>query len=304
MASNSSNRSKRRWPLIIIRFAIIVLCALSLFYSWFYYFQFSILIAPNEPTTDTAKTEQELNQLRPPGSTYTLLPQDHDETKSSLHCVLYQAYPQGDKPANGVIAYLHGNRGNQYECRFQIDIFLAAGYDVAVLDYRGFGESEGPITEKNLLSDALLWYDDLQKKGYKEQDIVIWGRSFGTGMAAYIASQRMPRKLVLETPYYSFIDTMRDKSDLAWFIPNALFRLKFPIHEFLLDAETEVHLIHGQEDEKISYSSSVRLKELRESRGQPVKLWPIPGDNHNLRESTADTKPEFTEALNQILAPQ
>lgn len=304
MASNSSSRPKRRWPLIFIRVAIIALCAYSLFLSWFYFDQFRITIAPNEPTTDNPKQKEELSQLRPPGSTYTLLPEDHTETNSSLHCVLYRAYPQGDKPAQGVIAYLHGNRGNQYECRFQIDIFLAAGYDVSVLDYRGFGESEGPITEENLLNDALLWYDDLEKKGYKQEDIVVWGRSFGTGMAAYIASKRTPRKLVLETPYYSFIDAIRDKSDIAWFIPNALFRLKFPTHDFLRDAECEVHLIHGKEDEKINFSSSERLKELRESRGQLVELWPIPGDNHNLRESTEDTKAEFIDAFNQILAPQ
>jgi pimeloyl-ACP methyl ester carboxylesterase len=218
--------------------------------------------------------------------------------------VLYRAFPRGDQSAKGVVAYLHGNRGNQYECRFKIDIFLDAGYDVAVLDYRGFGESEGPITEEILLNDALLWYDDLKSKGYQENDIVVWGRSFGTGMAAYIASQRTPRKLVLETPYYSFVDTIREKSDLAWFIPNALFRLKFHTHQYLRDAKTDVHLIHGTDDEKISFSSSVRLKELRESRGQPVELWQIPGDNHNLRESPEDTKSEFTEALKQILAPQ
>lgn len=304
MANNTANRKKRRWPIIVIRVAIIALCAYSLFCSWFYLYQFRLVIAPNEPTTDKPKLERELNQLRPPGSTYTLLPKDHGETNSSLHCVLYRAFPRGDQSAKGVVAYLHGNRGNQYECRFQIDIFLDAGYDVAVLDYRGFGESEGPITEEILLNDALLWYDDLKNKGYQENDIVVWGRSFGTGMAAYIASQRTPRKLVLETPYYSFVDTIREKSDLAWFIPNALFRLKFHTHQYLRDAKTDVHLIHGTDDEKISFSSSVRLKELRESRGQPVKLWPIPGDNHNLRESPDDTKSEFTEALKQILAPQ
>jgi pimeloyl-ACP methyl ester carboxylesterase len=73
-------------------------------------------------------------------------------------------------------------------------------------DYRGFGKSEGRLDgEKDLLEDALRIYDHVRKE-FPEQAIVLYGRSIGTGPAAWVASLRKPRILILESPYTSLED--------------------------------------------------------------------------------------------------
>lgn len=302
--NTTTTKSKNGWTRRLAYIALVPILIILVACTLFYFLQLSFVLQPNVPTTDSPRTDQELKALRPPGHSYTLLPRDHKDTQSSLHCMLYRAFPSGDAQAKGLIAYLHGNRGNQYECRFQVDIFLKQGYDVAVLDYRSYGGSKGPITEEKLLDDALLWYDDLIDRGYNQENIIVWGRSFGTGLAAYIASRKTPAKLVLETPYYSLEETTRANSLVAWAMPSFLFRLRFPTYTYQPNTITEVHLIHGDADEKISYNSSQRLKDrwmANRPKDNPVKLWPITGGMHNLRPSASETSQEFTDAVQQIL---
>ena len=72
--------------------------------------------------------------------------------------------------------------------------------DVAGLNYRGYGESDGLPTQELLFEDALLLYDTLAPR-YNQ--IYLLGRSLGTGVAAYLASKRPTGGLILITPYYS-----------------------------------------------------------------------------------------------------
>ena len=62
------------------------------------------------------------------------------------------------KGVAGTVFYLHGNRGNIDQCRWAIEPFLKAGYNVWIMDYRGFGKSRGPRSESALLADAQLVY--------------------------------------------------------------------------------------------------------------------------------------------------
>jgi pimeloyl-ACP methyl ester carboxylesterase len=279
----------------------VLLIAFAALCTWFYFSQPGILLAPDEATTDAIRTPADLATTGPFAQDYVLLPEDHLVEGASLHCRLYRVNHTTHVEPKGVVAYLHGNRGNIHECRFQIEMFLEAGYDVAMMDYRSFGYSEGTLNENNLLNDALLWYDDLQSKKCKGQRLMVWGRSFGSGVAAYIASERTPDLLVLETPYYSFVDCVRAIYPVTAIIPTSLFCFKLPTCDFLQRVRCPVHLIHGDQDEKIYFGSSERLEAICKAKGIDHKLWRIPGDDHNLRELDAKRLPEFIEAISTIL---
>jgi pimeloyl-ACP methyl ester carboxylesterase len=182
-------------------------------------------------------------------------------------------------------------------------MFLDAGYDVAMMDYRTFGYSKGPLNQEILLSDALLWYDDLQHEKCPGQRIVVWGRSFGSGIAAHIAAERTPDLLVLETPYYSLEDCVRSNSRFASIIPAFLFSYQLPTYEYLAKVQCPVHLMHGENDEKIYFGSSEKLEQICIDHGITHRFWRVPGDNHNLRESNAERRPEFIMAIEAILGP-
>ena len=105
--------------------------------------------------------------------------------------------------ALGVVYYLKGNsKSIKGWGKFAQD-FLGNGYDFYMIDYRGFGKSKGKRTEDILYSDAQYLYKKLCQT-YQEKNMVVYGRSFGSGIAARIASWNNPKRLILDSPYYSF----------------------------------------------------------------------------------------------------
>ena len=105
----------------------------------------------------------------------------------------------------GIVYFHHGNAGSLRSWGLIADVFLDLGYDILIYDYRGFGKSQGRISEEHMYHDAQFIYDEL-KKQYSENDIVVYGRSIGTGVATKIAADNNPGRLVLESPYYNLPD--------------------------------------------------------------------------------------------------
>ncbi len=108
----------------------------------------------------------------------------------------------------GVVYYLKGNsRSIKGWGKFAKD-FLANGYDLVMIDYRGFGKSTGKRTQTKLFNDAQFMYKWIAQQ-YPEDKIVIYGRSLGSGIAARIASWNNARLLILDSPYFSFYHNVR-----------------------------------------------------------------------------------------------
>lgn len=160
--------------------------------------------------------------------------------------------------AKGVILYLHGNAGILESTGNIADIYTDLNYDVFMLDYRGYGKSEGEIeSEEQLLSDVQTAYEYL-KKNYEEEQIVVLGYSIGSGLASYLAASNNPGKVILQAPYYCLNDLMRSAYPI---VPTFLLKYKFNNHENLDKCKMPVVLIHGNQDRVINYSSSIKLKE-------------------------------------------
>ncbi|MBM3441018.1 MAG: alpha/beta hydrolase, partial [Bacteroidetes bacterium] len=103
----------------------------------------------------------------------------------------------------GLILYFHGNSRSIKGWGKYAQDFFRYGYDVVLVDYRGFGKSTGKRTEKALRSDMQFVYDTLAAQ-YPEQHIIVYGRSMGSGFATRLACDNSPRYLILDAPYYSF----------------------------------------------------------------------------------------------------
>jgi hypothetical protein len=85
-----------------------------------------------------------------------------------------------------------------------------AGWSLLLLNYRGYGESEGRPGEKELLADALAAYDHASRLGGVDpRRIVAMGRSLGSGVAVYLASERPVRGVILVSPYDSLVEVGR-----------------------------------------------------------------------------------------------
>ena len=98
-------------------------------------------------------------------------------------------------------------------------------YDVYILDYRGYGKSQGSIESKDqLFSDVESAYKEIKKR-YPENKIIILGYSVGTGLASKLASVNNAELLILQAPYYSLRDEMKQKfSFLPVFYSNIILK--------------------------------------------------------------------------------
>ncbi|WP_108822354.1 alpha/beta hydrolase [Dysgonomonas sp. Marseille-P4361] len=161
-----------------------------------------------------------------------------------------------DSICKGLIFYLHGNAGALNAWGQLAPIYTELGYDIFFLDYRGYGKSEGEIdTEYQLLRDVQSAYNELLKH-YKEESIVVLGYSIGTGPTAYLASVNTPSKLILQAPYYTLSNVIKNICPL---IPNFAIKYKLETYKYITDCKAPVFIFHGDNDKVIDYENSIKL---------------------------------------------
>ncbi len=99
--------------------------------------------------------------------------------------------------------FFHGNAGNLTHRGEHFREIAAAGSSVLMIDYRGYGKSNGQPTEKGLYADAAAAYDELARRGYRPGSIVVHGESLGTAVAVELASRQPCAGLIVEAPFPS-----------------------------------------------------------------------------------------------------
>lgn len=182
-------------------------------------------------------------------------------------------YPKA--AAKGALVYYHGNRDNVEHYSKYVPYFVEKGYEVWMPDYPGYGKSRGPRTEKKLYD--LAWQvQSLVRKRFPGDSIFIYGKSLGTGIAAYAGTIAPCRALILETPYYSITDLF---SQYAFIYPTALMsNYKIPTWKYLQDVATPISIFHGTKDGVIPYRSANKLRKVLKPGDH---FFTIAGGRHN-----------------------
>lgn len=161
-----------------------------------------------------------------------------------------------DSIKKGVVLYFHGNRKNIGHYAHFAKNFTRNNFEVWMIDYPGFGKSIGALTEENLYEGALQLYM-LAKIRFKPSEIIVYGKSIGTGIATQLASVRDCKHLILETPYYS-MESLLGRY-LFMYPLNKLMHFKFPSNEYMQKVTAPITIFHGTDDGVIAYSNAARL---------------------------------------------
>ncbi len=163
------------------------------------------------------------------------------------------------KNSKGLVFYLHGNSGALDSWGNVAAVYNNLGYDIFILDYRGYGKSDGVIeNEEQFYKDVLFSYKKLISI-YKEERVIIIGYSIGTGSAAYLASVSNPKFLVLQATYFNFLEYSGVRVP---FVPSFLKKFKFETNKFIPKIKSPIFIFHGDKDNVIPLNNSEKLSKI------------------------------------------
>ena len=152
----------------------------------------------------------------------------------------------------GTLLFFHGNAGNISHRLESLRIFHRLGLSVLIIDYRGYGRSTGRPSEEGTYEDALAaWRHLVDERGVAPDRLVLFGRSLGGAVATWLAAERSPRGLIIESTFRSVPDLA---AELYWFLPvRRLARIEYPVEALLGSIQLPVLVVHSREDEIIPF---------------------------------------------------
>ncbi len=191
----------------------------------------------------------------------------------------------------GVVFYLKGNsRSIKGWGKFAVD-FTFHGWDVIMMDYRGFGKSTGKRSQIEMHKDVQRVYDEIKKK-VNEKYIILYGRSLGTGFATKLASRNSPRMLILTCPYYSILKNMQRYIPLKTL--SFVVKYSMPTYKWLKYVDCSIKLIHGTNDRIVPYKNSLKLAKIKPEQTRLYSI--IDGGHKNIHNFES-----YHRALKEIL---
>ena len=189
-----------RKKLIKMNFPIIILLIFILIYLFIlistYLFQRNLLYHPTENNYSGDQLLVSVEKIK-------------IKTKDNIELLSW--YHNKNNNDYKTILFLHGNAGTLENRIHKINHFKDMNINFLLVAWRGFSGNKGKPTEKNLYEDARSALQWLESKGIKENNIIIYGESLGTGVATEIAQNKNFAGIILESPFTSMIEAGKDK---------------------------------------------------------------------------------------------
>jgi len=177
--------------------------------------------------------------------------------------------------AKSTLLFFHGNAGNIGDRLGKILFFHQLGLNVLIIDYRGYGKSEGKPTEEGMYQDALAAYSYLiEDRGINPQNVVIYGASLGGTAAVDLASQRQAGALIVDSSFSNAVDMAKK---IYPFIPSFLINIKLDSLNKIENVAIPKLFIHSVDDQLVPIELG---KKLYNAASEPKKFFEVSG-GHN-----------------------
>ena len=237
-----------------------------------YVFQRNLLYHPSENNYFGDQLEVKIEKVK-------IKTQDNIELLSWYHNKNIDRYK--------TILFLHGNAGTLENRIHKINHFKDMNINFLLVAWRGFNGNKGKPTEKGLYEDArsaVVW---LKSKGIKENNIVIYGESLGTGVATEIAQKKNFAGVILESPFTSMIEA--GKTKYPYLPVRLLLKEKYESNKKIKNIKSPILIMHGKVDKIVPFYMGEKMYELA---NQPKYFYFSDYDDHMM---------EYNEKLLKIL---
>ena len=188
--------------------------------------------------------------------------------------------------ASSTVLFFHGNAGNISHRLESLSIFNRLKVNTFIFDYRGYGNSQGSPDEQGTYQDALAaWEYLLEKRNEPPERIVLFGRSLGGAIAAWLAARVKAKGIILESVFKSLPDL---GADHYGFLPvRRLSRFSYDTLSHLPQLSIPVIIVHSRDDEIVHFDHGRKLfaaanqpKQFLELRGDHNEGFVLSGDDY------------------------
>jgi len=220
---------------------------------------------------------------------------DKIKIKNDDNIELLAWYHEKDIEKYKTILFLHGNAGSLENRIHKINHFNDMDVNFLIISWRGFSGNKGQPTEKGLYNDAKSGVDWLKNKGIKEENIIIYGESLGTGVATEIAQNNNFAGIILESPFTSMVAAA--KSNYPIFPIRLLLKDKYESDKKIKNIKSPILIMHGEIDKVVPFWMGKKLYELA---NQPKYSYFNEYDDHMMEfnEDLINSINSFIKSLN------
>lgn len=202
--------------------------------------------------------------------------------------------------ARATVLHLHGNAGNISHRLERIKLFAELGLSVFLVDYRGYGQSEGRPSEEGTYRDArAAWRYLTERRGLRPDQIVVHGESLGGAVATWLAAQHMPRALIVESGFTSLAALGAEL--YPWLPVRWLLRYRYPSAANLERVRAPVLVIHSRDDEIIPFHHG---RALHAAAREPKQLLELNGSHNDGFYLNREYYARGVQAFLRILSPE
>ncbi|RZO47970.1 MAG: alpha/beta hydrolase [Candidatus Pelagibacterales bacterium] len=210
-----------------------------------YFFQRNLLYHPSENNYFGDKLNVPITEVK-------ITTQDNIE--------LLAWYHNKDAYNYKTILFFHGNAGSLENRIHKINHFKDMNVNFLIIAWRGFSGNKGKPTEEGLYDDARSAITWLKKQGIKENNIIIYGESLGTGVATEVAQKKNFAGIILESPFTSMVEAGKDKYP---FLPvRLLLKDKYESDKKIKNINSPILIMHGKVDNIVPFHMGKKMYEL------------------------------------------
>ena len=210
-----------------------------------YIFQRNLLYYPSENNYSGDKLDVSITKVKVT---------THDDIE------LLSWYHNKDIDKYKTILFLHGNAGSLENRIHKINHFKDMNVNFLLVAWRGFSGNKGTPTEKGLYEDAESAVRWLKSKGVRENNIIVYGESLGTGVATEIAQNKNFAGIILESPFTSMIDAGKDKYP---YLPvRLLLKDRYESNKKIKNINSPILIMHGKVDNIVPFHMGKKMYEL------------------------------------------
>ena len=245
-----------------------------------YFFQRNLLYHPSENNYYGDKLKVSVNTVK-------------IKTKDNLELIGW--YHKKNNENFKTILFLHGNAGSLENRIHKINHFKDIDINFLIIAWRGFSGNKGSPTEQGLYEDAKSAVSWLKNKGLKNEDIILYGESLGTGVVTEIAQNNNFSGIILESPFTSMIDAAKNKYPI--FPIKYLLKDKYESDQKIKNIKSPILIMHGEVDKIVPFWMGKKIYNIA---NEPKYSYFSKYDNHMMEynENLLSSLEEFIKSLN------